>query len=175
MGTGCKAKVNVITGQTPKLFSHKLTWLHHPKSVKAGMRWRVGADLWTGCCINLIGSIGCWLVATGVSTRHQQVWATVRNSDIKVLPTCRCYAVCVSANCLPCDSRLNYDDTSKHWLLSLMDSALTHNGYLSRMCHQVYEQQIANLKNDMSLAIQINPINYTSAYCLKRWWGLMQD
>ena len=45
-----------------------------------------------------------------------------------------------------------------------MDSALIHNGYLSRMCHQVYEQQIANLKNDMSLAIQINPMNYTSAY-----------
>ena len=77
-GTGCKAKVNVITGQTPKLFSHQLTWLHHPRSVKAGMRWCVGADLWAGCCINLIGSTGCWLASTDVSTRHQQVWAAVR-------------------------------------------------------------------------------------------------
>lgn len=39
-----------------------------------------------------------------------------------------------------------------------MDPALIQNVYLSQMCHQVYEQQIANLKN-MSPAIQINPIN----------------
>lgn len=45
--------------------------------------------------------------------------------------------------------------------LALLDPALTQNVYLSGTCHQVYEQQIANLKN-MSLAVQINPINPNS-------------
>ncbi len=40
--------------------------------------------------------------------------------------------------------------------------------------HQVYEQQIANLKNDTSLAIQINPI-YSNSHLLTLCLGLQQD
>lgn len=45
-GTRCFSKVNVITGQTLRLFSCKLRLLYHSKSVNASRHWWVGTHFW---------------------------------------------------------------------------------------------------------------------------------
>lgn len=35
------------------------------------------------------------------------------------------------------------------------------------VCHELYEEQIANFKIDMSLAIQVNPINSISICAIR--------
>lgn len=152
-GTRCHPKVNVITCQTLRLLCSKLRLLYHHKSLRASIHWWAAAYFWISCLHD-----SYWLFRHVNTNKSEIIYDTVTGDRCHKIfffspPTT---AIFLFAKCLTCDQIESWHEQTL--ALLLMDPALTQNVYLSQMCHQVYEQQIANLKN-MSPVIQINPIN----------------
>lgn len=120
------------------------------------MHWWAGAYFWRSCLHD-----SYWLFRHVNTNKSELLYDTVIGDRChKILffspPTTAMFS-CLFGKGLPRD-RIEFWQHEQTPALLLMDPALIQNVYLSQMCHQVYEQQIANLRN-MSPAIQTNPIN----------------
>lgn len=115
------------------------------------MHWWAGAYFWISCLHD-----SYWLFSHVNTNKSELPYDTVIGD--------RCHKILFSFSTHHCYFFLSVCKVPAmwpDWILTWANTGSPADGSnvnLSQMCHQVYEQQIANLKN-MSPAIQINPIN----------------